>query len=66
MIFFSMASRAEFNAGQQAPEFELIDQYNKPHKISDYHGKWIVLYFYPKDDTAAAGTECTGSGYKYG
>jgi len=51
MILFSRASSAEISVGQQAPEFKLIDQYNKSHEISDYHGKWIVLYFYPKDDT---------------
>ena len=34
-----------------APDFELPDQDGKLHKLSDYKGKWIVLYFYPKDDT---------------
>ncbi len=32
-------------------DFELPDQNGKVHKLSDYKGKWIVLYFYPKDDT---------------
>ena len=32
-------------------DFELPDQNGKIHKLSDYRGKWIVLYFYPKDDT---------------
>lgn len=34
-----------------APDFKLQDQDGKLHSLSDYIGKWIVLYFYPKDDT---------------
>jgi peroxiredoxin Q/BCP len=45
------------NPGDAAPAFELIDQYMKPHKLSDYSGKWVVLYFYPKDDTPGCTTE---------
>ncbi|NNM81321.1 MAG: peroxiredoxin [Burkholderiales bacterium] len=37
--------------GQVAPGFDLPDQAGKMHKLSDYRGKWLVLYFYPKDDT---------------
>jgi peroxiredoxin Q/BCP len=37
--------------GQKAPTFELKDQTGKTHKLSDYKGKWVVLYFYPKDET---------------
>ena len=37
--------------GVLAPEFELMDQDENPHKLSDYRGKKVVLYFYPKDDT---------------
>lgn len=32
-------------------DFELADQNGEIHKLSDYKGKWVVLYFYPKDDT---------------
>jgi peroxiredoxin Q/BCP len=35
----------------QASDFTLMDQDNKPHSLVDYTGKWLVLYFYPKDDT---------------
>ena len=35
----------------KAPIFSLPDQTGKVHKLSDYTGKWVVLYFYPKDDT---------------
>ena len=37
--------------GDVAPEFALVDQNRKTHRLSDYSGKWVVLYFYPKDDT---------------
>ncbi len=35
----------------KAPDFELMDQEAKAHKLSNYEGKWVLLYFYPKDDT---------------
>jgi len=35
----------------QAPDFFLPDQNNVSHSLKDYFGKWLVLYFYPKDDT---------------
>lgn len=38
-------------AGIPAPDFELLDDTNSLRKLSDYHGRNIVLYFYPKDDT---------------
>lgn len=34
-----------------APNFNLPDQNGKMHSLSDYKGKWVVVYFYPKDDT---------------
>ena len=37
--------------GDLAPDFELSDQDEVLHKLSDYRGKKVVLYFYPKDDT---------------
>ncbi len=37
--------------GVKAPAFELNDSEGKKHKLSDYLGETIVLYFYPKDDT---------------
>ncbi len=51
MIFFSRAATAEINVGDPAPGFNLVDQYGKTHQLADYQGKWVVLYFYPKDDT---------------
>jgi peroxiredoxin Q/BCP len=37
--------------GKPAPDFNLPDQQGKQHRLADYRGKWLVLYFYPKDDT---------------
>ncbi len=34
-----------------APNFKLKDQFGKEHSLKDYLGKWVLLYFYPKDDT---------------
>lgn len=36
---------------QLAPDFELSDQDNKKHKLSDLRNKFVVVYFYPKDNT---------------
>ena len=35
----------------KAPSFTLNDQDGKPHSSEEYKGKWVVVYFYPKDDT---------------
>jgi thioredoxin-dependent peroxiredoxin len=39
------------SSGVPAPDFELPDESGTPRKLSDYRGKNVVLYFYPKDDT---------------
>ena len=43
--------------GQQAPDFKLSDENGKIHQLSDYQGKYVLLYFYPKDDTPGCTTE---------
>ncbi len=43
--------------GIPAPDFTLVDEAGVSHKLSDYLGKPIVLYFYPKDDTPGCTTE---------
>jgi len=37
--------------GDQAIDFLAIDQNNQEHKLTDYRGNWVLLYFYPKDNT---------------
>ena len=50
----------ELEIGKQAPAFKLKDQTEKDHKLSDYLGKWILIYFYPRDNTPGCTKEaCT-------
>ena len=44
-------------AGNAAPEFELSDQNGQLHSLEDYRDQWVVLYFYPKDETPGCTTE---------
>ena len=48
---------AILNEGSNAPDFVLMDENEQAHSLSDYRGKRIVLYFYPKDDTPGCTTE---------
>ncbi len=43
--------------GSRAPEFELPDQTGQLHSLEDYRNQWVVLYFYPKDETPGCTTE---------
>lgn len=43
--------------GQPAPDFELPDQSGEIHRLKDYRGRWVLVYFYPKDDTPGCTTE---------
>ena len=46
--------------GALAPDFVLPDQNGKLHQLTEWRGKWVVLYFYPKDDTPGCTEEaCT-------
>ncbi|MBI4142300.1 thioredoxin-dependent thiol peroxidase [Candidatus Uhrbacteria bacterium] len=46
--------------GHAAPDFSLQDQSGETHTIAKYRGSWVLLYFYPKDDTPGCTTEaCT-------
>ncbi len=46
--------------GAAAPAFKLMDQDGKWHSLADYRGRWLVLYFYPKDNTPHCTTEACG------
>lgn len=43
--------------GEKAPNFSAPDQNGDQHQLSDYQGRWILLYFYPKDDTPGCAKE---------
>lgn len=40
-----------------APDFSLTDEKGSIHRLADFKGQWLVLYFYPKDDTPGCTTE---------
>lgn len=46
--------------GTKAPDFTLPDQNGKLHKLSDYVGKKVILYFYPKDNTSGCTKQACG------
>ena len=48
---------AELNVGSQAPDFDSVDQDGNRVRLSDFQGKTIVLYFYPKDNTPGCTAE---------
>jgi thioredoxin-dependent peroxiredoxin len=45
---------------QPAPDFRLPDQYGNIHTLKDFSGKWLALYFYPKDDTPGCTKQACG------
>lgn len=46
--------------GTTAPDFELEDQDGKIHRLKDYRGKKVILYFYPKDNTPGCTSQACG------
>ena len=52
LLVSQMARAAELpKVGEPAPGFDLPDQNGVRHNLGEFAGKWLVLYFYPKDDT---------------
>ena len=51
--------------GKKAPDFELPDQNGEMHKLSDYAGKKVILYFYPKDNTPGCTKQACGFSERY-
>ncbi len=50
----------ELKINDIAPDFSLPDQEGNNHRLADYKGRWVLLYFYPKDNTPGCTTEaCT-------
>ena len=58
-LFISLPAMAGDSpaVGDQAPGFNLQDQNGDWHKLEDYRGTWLAVYFYPKDDTPGCTTE---------
>jgi thioredoxin-dependent peroxiredoxin len=50
----------ELKAGDPAPDFSTVTDTGETVKLSDYRGKRVVLYFYPKDDTSGCTTQACG------
>jgi peroxiredoxin Q/BCP len=46
-----LSGSATPSVGSEAPNFTLPSQDGSPVSLKDYRGKWVVLYFYPKDQT---------------
>ena len=46
--------------GTPAPDFALPDQNGEMHRLSDYRGKKVILYFYPRDNTAGCTRQACG------
>ena len=57
LLPISLASLAQIKVGSKAPNFTLSDQNSMQHQLSDYEGSWVILYFYPKDDTPGCTTQ---------
>ena len=57
LMLFNVAQADVLDINAPAPRFELQDQNGDTHTLNDYQGKWLVLYFYPKDDTPGCTTE---------
>ena len=58
LAFISIASaNGQTLVGNPAPEFELPDQSGNLHSLEDYRSQWVVLYFYPKDETPGCTTQ---------
>jgi len=51
---------AQLTVGDQAPDFETIDDQGRKVKLSDMRGKRVVLYFYPKDNTPGCTRQACG------
>lgn len=51
MFALAGAGAAELTVGTPAPDFRLTDQNGETHSLADYRGRWLVVYFYPRDDT---------------
>jgi peroxiredoxin Q/BCP len=59
-VAFSAEAGSALSIGTTAPNFTLPSQDNSPISLADYKGRWVVLYFYPKDMTSGCTIEAHG------
>ncbi len=57
LVGLSLSAQAAPAAGAPAPDFRLQDQNGDWVSLKDFRGKWVVLYFYPKDNTPGCTTQ---------
>ncbi len=57
LMVLNANAKDRVTTGVYAPKFSLVDQNNVERSLDDYSGKWVVLYFYPKNDTPGCTTE---------
>ncbi|MEZ5495516.1 MAG: peroxiredoxin [Gammaproteobacteria bacterium] len=72
ILFLHLISLSNYNLyaesireGQTAPGFDLPDQQGLFHNLNDYKDRWLIIYFYPKDDTPGCTTEAQNFTEKY-
>jgi thioredoxin-dependent peroxiredoxin len=58
--WFYYLKRAPLQPGQLAPDFRLSDQHGRILTLADFRGRWLALYFYPKDDTPGCTRQACG------
>lgn len=51
VILWMLRPGRQHSEGSPAPAFTLVDQDGKTRRLTDYTGRWLILYFYPRDDT---------------
>ena len=56
-------TKTSMKVGQSAPDFCLFDQDGKRICLEDFRGKWVVLYFYPRDNTPGCSLEAKNFSY---
>lgn len=57
VLALGLFANADVTVGQGAPAFSLTDQAGKLRNSDEFHGKWLVLYFYPKAETSGCTEE---------
>jgi len=57
IVFLPFSTALALGPGDLAPEFSLMNQHQQLERLEDYRGQWVVVYFYPKNDTPGCTTE---------